>query len=287
MGEPVADLEMATALARGAARVILDVKAEARAHSKTKSDQSPVTLADLAADRLLRAGLAHTGDVVVTEESWTPATMPRGGRVWVIDPLDGTEDFVAGRPDYVVQVGLVVDGLPRLGVICQPETGVVWRGVVGDGRCERLAGDVVQSCSLPLQGTLVGTPRIAVSVSHPSALVDFVVKELGAVVVPMGSVGLKIGLLVDGGADAYVTGSKRIKVWDTCAPIAILLAAGGAVSTLEQAEVRYDGDVVHAGGLCAWGVPARSALLEPLQEALRCFAGQSQRGDPARPIKPA
>lgn len=273
MSDPAADLALATTLARDAARAILDVKTEARATSQTKSDQSPVTLADLTADRLLRAGLAYTGDVVVTEESWTDTVMPREGRVWIIDPIDGTEDFVAGRADYVVQIGLVVDGVPVLGVLCQPETGLVWRGVVGDGYCERLDGDVVTRVSLPAQGRLDHPPRIAVSVSHPSAVVDFVVGELRGVVVPMGSVGLKIAAIVDGRADAYVTASRRIKVWDTCAPAAVLLAAGGLATTLSQRALRYDGDVVHDDGMCAWGAPARASLLPGLQDALRRFAG--------------
>jgi 3'(2'), 5'-bisphosphate nucleotidase len=275
---PVSDsaaLALATTLAREAAAAILEVKTEARANKKTKSDQSPVTLADLAADKLLRAGLAATGDVVVTEETWAEPVMPRQGRVWIIDPLDGTEDFVAGRPDYVVQVALVVDGVPRLGVVCQPETGLLWRGVVGDGHCERVDGDVVVRRSLPAGGSLDHQPRLACSVSHPSALVDFVVAELGAVVVPMGSVGLKIGLLVDDGADLYLTGSNRIKVWDTCAPAAILLAAGGVVSTLSQRELRYDGDVVHDDGICCWGPVARDALLPRLHDAVARFSLKS------------
>lgn len=271
MSHPAAELTLATALARAAARAIVEVKAEARASPQTKSDQSPVTLADLAADCLIRAGLASTGDLVVTEETWTDAQMPPGGRVWIIDPVDGTEDFVAGRSDYVVQIALVVDGLPLLGVICQPETGRLWRGVNGDGYCERFDGDIVTRLCVPGEGTLVGAPRIAASISHPSAFVDFVVGVLGAVVVPIGSVGLKIGALVEGRADAYITASKRIKVWDTCAPAAVLLAAGGVVSTLSQGELRYDGAVVHDDGMCAWGAPARAALLPRLKDALRRF----------------
>ena len=266
-----ADLALATSLGRAAASAILEVKAEARSSTQVKSDQSPVTLADLTADRLIRAGLASTGDVVVTEESWTDARMPANGRVWIIDPVDGTEDFVAGRDDYVVQIGLVLDGLPRLGVICQPETGRLWRGVVGQGFCERFDGDVVTRLSLPVDGVFDGAPRVAASISHPSAFVDFVVVELGGVVVPIGSVGLKIGAMVDGRADAYLTASKRIKVWDTCAPAAVLLAAGGVVSTVSQRELRYDGDVVHDDGLCAWGAPVRTALVPRLQDALRRF----------------
>ena len=265
------DLQLATSLARAAAAAILDVKSVARGRSQLKADLSPVTVADLAADRVLRDGLASTGDIVVTEESWTEAILPPAGRVWIIDPLDGTEDFVAGRADYVVQVALIIDGRPHLGVVCQPETGRLWRGVVGDGFAERFDDDVVTRLVMPAAGVLQGPPRIAASISHPSALVDFVVGELGGVVVPVGSVGLKIGLLLDGGADAYVTASKRIKVWDTGAPAAVLLAAGGVVTTLSQRELRYDGAVLHDDGFCAWGVPAKTTLQPLLERALRLF----------------
>ncbi len=266
-----ADLEHATALTREAARAILDVKAEARASAMTKSDDSPVTAADLAADKILRAGLAVGGDTVVSEEAWKSDRMPVRGRVWVVDPIDGTEDFVRGTDDYVVQVGLVVDGRPVLGVVLQPATGKIWRAVVDDGYVEVIDGDVTTKLSLPQAGTLTSKPRLAVSVSHPSSLVDFVVAELGAVVVPVGSVGLKVGALVEGRADAYVTGSTRIKVWDTCAPVAILLAAGGVVSGLAQRPLPYDGAIVHDDGVCAWTRPAMTTLLPQLKAAIAKF----------------
>jgi 3'(2'), 5'-bisphosphate nucleotidase len=271
------DLALATRLAREAARAILAVKTEARRTSTTKTDQSPVTAADLAADAVLRAGLAATGDVVVTEETWAGAPMPLRGRVWVIDPIDGTEDFVAGSPDYVVHVGLVVDGEPRLGVVLQPETGTAWRGIV-DGaasRCERVdADDSVTALTLPVEGPLAGPPRLAMSVSHPSAVNDFVVGELGGVVVPRGSVGLKAAMIVEGRADAYVTASRRIKVWDTAAPAALVLAAGGAVSSLSQRALVYDGVVGHEDGVCMWSRPARDALASKLQAAIARVAAR-------------
>ncbi len=290
-----ADLERATALARAAAQAILDVKVEARAHRQTKADASPVTAADLAADRVLRDGLAGD-DVVVSEEAWTSTRVPASGRVWIVDPLDGTEDFVAGRPDYVVQVGLVVDGVPRLGVICQPETGRVWRGVVDDGFCESIvrdaAGvDVVTRRSLASAAAVSARPRIAVSVSHPSSLVDFIVADLDAVVVPTGSVGLKIGLLVDGGADLYVTGSRRIKVWDTLAPVAVLLAAGGVATTLTAQlsvdasgqvsgqPIDYAGDVIHGDGLCCWSAANQAAWGQRLADAVRRFESSVRSAD--------
>ena len=135
-----ADLARATRLARAAATAIVEVTEEARRVPSQKADHSPVTAADLAADRVIRAGLADTGDVVVTEETWDDRPLPATGRVWIVDPLDGTSDFIAGRDDYVVQVALVDDGVARVGVLCHPPTGTVWRGI-SDGAasmCERI-----------------------------------------------------------------------------------------------------------------------------------------------------
>jgi 3'(2'), 5'-bisphosphate nucleotidase len=273
------DVELATRVAREAAVVIRHIRDEARQSSRAKADESPVTLADLAADRVVRDGLASTGDAVVTEETWSGEPMPDRGRVWVIDPIDGTEDFVRGTADYVVQVALVVDGTPRVGVVLQPETGLVWRGVVdGDrSRCERIDVDgTTTSLSLATSGALAGAPRIAASVSHPSSFVAFVVGELGGVVIPRGSVGLKAALIVEGAADAYVTASRRIKVWDTAAPAALVLAAGGVVSGLGQRPLVYDGAVGHDDGVCMWSVPARQALRAPLADVIARFASTAR-----------
>jgi 3'(2'), 5'-bisphosphate nucleotidase len=270
-------LHALTLLCRQAAKAILEVRQQAMQNPQAKQDTSPVTLADLRADAVIRAGLANgiaaPGDHVLTEETWQEGAMPTRGRVWVVDPLDGTEDFVAGRPDYAVQIGLIKDGVPLYGVVCQPATGLVWRGHhTGDpatSRCERVEpDDTVHPLRLPESGPLPGPPRIAVSVSHPSAVVDAVVAGLGGVGVPMGSVGLKIGAIVDGRVDAYVTGSRHIKVWDTGGPAAILLAAGGAVTSLAQRPLCFTGAVAHDDGVCAWSMPARAALLDGLRLAI-------------------
>jgi 3'(2'), 5'-bisphosphate nucleotidase len=249
-----ADLVLATSCATAAARAILDVRTRARTRHDTKADASPVTEADLAADRLIRALLAVTGDVIVTEEAWTQAKVPSHGRVWIVDPLDGTRDFVAGSPDYVVQVALVVDGVPRVGVVCQPETMRTWRGVV-DGlrsRCERIDADgTVHRRVLHVDDGVPPAPRLVVSVSHPSAGIEALATQLHATVMPRGSVGLKIGALVDGEADLYATDSKHIKVWDTAAPAAILAAAGGAMTAMSGTQLRYDSDLVHNEGVLA------------------------------------
>jgi 3'(2'), 5'-bisphosphate nucleotidase len=247
------DLLLATRTALDAARAIIAVRTSARTQHDTKSDDSPVTAADLAADRTIRAGLAVTGDVIVTEETWTGERLPPRGRVWVIDPLDGTRDFVAGSPDYVVQIALVIDGVPRVGVVCQPETMRLWRGIVGDlSRCERVEPDgSMHACVLDVGDNVPAHPRLVVSVSHPSPGIDALAAAVGATVIPRGSVGLKIAALVDGEADAYVTDSHHIKVWDTAAPAAVLVAAGGSMTSLGGTVLRYDGPILHDDGVLA------------------------------------
>ena len=268
------DLDLATSLARDAAVVILNERATARNAPKQKADDSPVTAADLAADAVIRAGLARArpDDLVVTEESYSGDRMPAGGRAWIVDPIDGTSDFVAGTADYVVQIALVEDGAATVGVILQPETGIIWRGVAREGarRCERLNGDHVTPLALRADDALPARPRFCISVSHPSAVVDFVTGELGADVLGIGSVGLKIGAIVDGRADAYVTGSRRIKVWDTAAPAAVFASVGGVLTNLSAKPLRYDGAVLHDDGVAALSLAARP-LWPRIDEAVRRF----------------
>jgi 3'(2'), 5'-bisphosphate nucleotidase len=267
------ELALASDLAKKAGDAILEVRAHAIAFSSLKSDDSPVTAADLAADAVIREGLAATGDAIVTEETWKDGEIRKHERAWFVDPIDGTEDFIKQSRDYVVQIGLCVDGAPALGVLYQPETGLLWRGIVADRRCERVeAGRVlprtVAGRALPAK------PRIAISVSHPSAVVDFVTQQLGGVAVWRGSVGLKVALIVDDEADAYVTASQRIKVWDTCAPAAVLLAAGGVVTTLAGAPLAYEGPAAHTGGVCMWTPAARNDISSRVDEAVRRFRGR-------------
>lgn len=267
-----ADLELATRLAVDAGRAIQAQQAEARAHPTLKSDESPVTAADLASDRVIREGLAGLGDPIVTEETWRGASIGKHARAWFVDPIDGTEDFIAGRPDYCVQIGLCVDGRPALGVLHQPATGCTWRALVAEGLCEAIdARGVTHRRRVDTRG-LPQRPRIAISVSHPSEVVDFIVEELGGVPVPKGSVGLKVGLIVDGEADAYLTASRRIKVWDTCGPAAVLLAAGGVVTSLREEPLSFEGAAAHDAGVCAWTPAARAALLPSVQDAVARFS---------------
>lgn len=277
------ELETATRLAQEAAAEILRVRQRARTSAQEKADdQGPVTEADLAADALISAGLrsAFPRDRVVTEETWKVGEdIGSAGRIWFVDPLDGTQDFIAGTADYAVMIGLVVDGKAVMGVVAQPETGLVWRAVNHEPAfCERIEPDggrvPVSISKAPLNEDV---PRATISRSHPSRMVTFLAEHLGITTVVKGSVGLKIALIIDGGAEMYLSASTRIKVWDTAAPQALIEAAGGEMEGLRGEEVRYDGAAAHASGIRAWTPAARKKIVDRIPNALQAWRAHQSR----------
>lgn len=257
------DLAPLVALARAAGRAILDVAELARGAPTMKSmEQGPVTEADLAADRVVREGLAalFPDDTIVTEETWrVDRDVDATGRVWFVDPLDGTREFVDGRDEYAVMIGLVDDGTPTVGVVHQPETGVTWAGDARRGCAFRIDDDGAWHAR-DLRGATAGPRlRVAVSRSHSSEVADAISEALDADVVLHGSVGLKAALLVDDVVDAYVSGSRRIKMWDTAGPAAIVAAAGGAFTALDGTPLAYRGPPAHGAGVRALSPAATGA----------------------------
>lgn len=268
------ELEVTERLAREAAQAILDVRERARANPEQKAGgQGPVTEADLAADKVLREGLraAFPGDVVITEETWeTGSAIETGPRTWFCDPLDGTEEFVRGREDYAVMVGLCIGGVPKLGVVAAPESGKVWRALVDEGRCERVDADGSVT-ALDVRDRAIGDtgPVVALSRSHPGRLTDYVADLVQGQAKKRGSVGLKMAMIIDGEADLYLTGSRRIKVWDTAGPSALLMAAGGIVNGLDGGPLQYVDKAAHTSGVRGWTPAAKELLEERVDHAIR------------------
>src|SRR5205085_4384507 len=156
--------------------------------SGDKADGSPVTEADLAADRVIGEGLARLFPEVQTlsEERSHLARLPASASFFLIDPLDGTKEFIAGRDEFTVNLALVTDGVPLLGIVGAPALGLIWRGLVGHG-AERLAiRDGVIGAGQPIRtraAPAAGAPWIAaVSRSHADARTDaFIAAHAGAV----------------------------------------------------------------------------------------------------------
>jgi 3'(2'), 5'-bisphosphate nucleotidase len=257
------ELSEAARLAREAGRIILDLYGDDIAvQYKTKSD--PVTEADRKANDFLVAGLKKVfpDDGIVAEELPDVSDAARGGRVWYVDPLDGTKEFVARNGEFAVMIGLTIDAESVLGVVYQPVADKLYTGVVASqeafvetgGRRERLQ---VSDTADPAELTLV------VSRSHRGEATDRVVQELGIRhEMKSGSVGLKVGLLAERKADLYVHLSDKSSAWDACGPEAILRAAGGRFAKLSGDPYRYAStDVQNHGGILACNAAAYEAVL--------------------------
>lgn len=226
------------ALARRAGEVVLEVYAAGPA-VRTKADASPVTEADERAEALIVEGLAALAPEVpiVAEEAACAGRVPDAGeRFWLVDPLDGTREFVQRNGEFTVNIALVEHGRPVLGVVLVPVTGVLYAGARGLGaHREDAAGARAIACRLPPPEGLT----VLASRSHgdEAALAAFLQGRRVAAVTHAGS-SLKFGLLAEGAADLYPRWGRTME-WDTAAGHAVLAAAGGEVLDLAGVPLRY------------------------------------------------
>jgi 3'(2'), 5'-bisphosphate nucleotidase len=209
-----------------------------------KRDGSPVTEADLAADRIIADGLARlVPDIpALSEERVHQARPPFRGSFFLIDPLDGTKEFVAGRAEFTVNLALVTHGTPLLGIIGAPALGCLWRGLVGRG-AERLRFDETgKGWPEPIHTRPLPNPGeawvAAVSRSHSDARTEaFVESRPGAVREKLGSA-VKFGSIAEGRADIYPRLGPTSE-WDVAAGHAVVTAAGGKVTDEKGRPLRF------------------------------------------------
>jgi 3'(2'), 5'-bisphosphate nucleotidase len=231
-------LALATRLARSAAAAILTVR-DAGFAVERKDDQSPVTAADRLAEGIILEGLrAATPDIpaVAEEESSEGVIMSVGNRFWSVDPLDGTREFAAGRDHYTVNIGLVVDGRPHLGVVAIPATGEVFSGIVGQGAWKEDATGhrAIAARQAPASGITVFASR---HYSGDPRLAAFLGDRAVAEIIEIGSA-VKICRLAEGVGDLYPRFGRTME-WDTAAPEAVLRAAGGRCTQFDGTLLEY------------------------------------------------
>jgi 3'(2'), 5'-bisphosphate nucleotidase len=234
-----------TALVSKAAAVIMAVD-PGSASRRAKSDLSPVTEADEAAEAVLLAGLAQLfpGLPVVSEEAAAQSTPPPpGANFLLVDPLDGTREFLAGRGEFTVNVALIVDGRPTLGLVAAPALELIWRGVVGRG-AQRLrlapgaAPGAAQEVAAIRARPRPEQPVAVVSRSHlDPETVAYLAAVPGVERLVSGS-SVKFCRLAEGSADLYPRLAPTCE-WDIAAGHAVLVAAGGAVTAPDGSPLIY------------------------------------------------
>lgn len=270
------ELSVAVALAREAGAAIMSFY-EGPLHIEQKSDagdREPVTQADKVANELVVSGLTSEfpNDGILAEESIDTTRRLGKLRVWMVDPLDGTNGFIDGNGDFAVQIGLAEEGRPVVGVVYQPVTGVLYRAVAGGGSWIERAGQEAVQARVSDQ-TNIQAMRLAASRSHRSPRMDKVVKAFGVKQeVRRGSVGIKVGLIIERQCDLYIHLSPRTKQWDTCAPEVILTEAGGEMSDLFGLPIEYNSpEVQNQNGLVATNRVAHQEIIAKLAPLLEQF----------------
>ena len=273
------ELRVACDLARTAGAAILE-HYDGPLHIKQKNyddDVEPVTQADTIANDLIVTGLKREfpGDGMLAEESIDTKRRLEKSRVWMVDPLDGTNGFIDGNGDFAVQIGLAEDGRCVLGVVYQPLTDMLYRAIRGGGTWIERPEFAPEQAQVSAKQSL-SEMRLAASRSHRSPRMNRVVTHLGFQdEVQRGSVGIKIGLLVEQQCDVYIHLSPRTKQWDTCAPEVILTEAGGRITDLFGYPLNYNvPDVQNRNGLVASNGVAHDQIIETLAPLLSEFGRQ-------------
>jgi 3'(2'), 5'-bisphosphate nucleotidase len=253
-----------TSIATHAAATILDLASKAVV--RHKADGSPVTAADEAAEAIIGEGLkrlAPAVPVIAEEEAARQKPKPPvGGSYFLVDPLDGTREFIAGRAEYTINIALMTEGAPLLGLICAPALGALWRGVVGRGAARiSLASPTEAPTPIHTRPRPKGDTVVMISRSHLDAHTKSLVDGLpGAKLVPSGS-SIKFCRLAEGTADLYPRLAPTHD-WDIAAGHAILKAAGGRVTAPDGTPLTYGTNDLLIPAFLAWGDPAGAVSIK-------------------------
>ncbi len=224
----------------------------------------PVTVADRQSNDLIVKTLTERfpGDSILAEETpVTDQTWRTAERCWIVDPLDGTSDFVKGRVGFAVMIGLCVRGEPVLGVVNVPKAGRMFLGLVGEGAEEEREGErhTLKTSARAETSEL----RVIASIAHRDEALETMLTALEpAETLSVGSVGYKVGKICADEADLYVAPTSHISLWDTCGPQAILHAAGGRFLDTDGNPLVYTGPgLKHARGLLATNGASADAVV--------------------------
>jgi len=266
------ELAVAKQLALDAGAILMDYYVRSIAID-WKKPGDPVTAADRDASELIVSNLAREfpDHAILSEEAPDNLKRLEASHVWMIDPMDGTREFIDHRDEFAVQIGLVVDGIPSVGVVYQPTTKKLFYSAIGLGAFLDSNGSTI-----PLhvsRNETASTLTIAVSRSHHSRRVDAIRERLG---IPnefrTGSVGLKVGALCEGHAHLYIHTSDRTNVWDTCGPDAILREAGGRMTDIANQPLQYNvREVRNPNGLVASNGVIHDRAIKATQFVLETF----------------
>ncbi len=243
--------------------------------SQNSNYSEPVTKADIASSNLILESLGKEfpKDAFLSEEEPDDTQLRiNSNRVWIIDPLDGTKGFINKEGDFAVQIALIENGIPVLGIVFQPVNQLLYSAVKGKGA-------TLSDSSGKLAKLLVSNKThfsnmiLASSRAHRNPRMDTLINRFNFKdEIRHGSVGLKVGLLAQSKADIYIHLSPYTKFWDSAAPQVIIEEAGGEMTDLFGKKIDYTlADIQNHNGLIATNGTAHDAAIETLRPILAEF----------------
>lgn len=208
-----------------------------------KEDKSPITEADRSANRIIEKHLRGTGYPILSEESADDVSARRSSqRVWIVDPLDGTQDFVEKTGDFVIMIGLVEEGRPILGVCFAPAYNKLYFAAKGQGAFITHNGETARLSVSDVAE--ISDARVVVSRSHYSDKIKHMLEGFDHNKAKRaGSNGLKIGMVAEGSADVFFNPTHKMGEWDQCAPHIILEEAGGKITDMDGQALVYNKEI--------------------------------------------
>ena len=203
-----------------------------------KTDNSPVTEADLASEEILLSGLRTTEPGIISEETGlVPGSTDN--KYWIVDPLDGTQDFIDQTGEFSIMVGLLDEGTPRMGVVFAPAKEKLWFAIENEG-AYLVENGTKTRIQVAGKNNLANYVLIA-SRNHFSSRDEAIARQMGVKdITRMGSLGIKFCATGEGQADLVYYTTDRLGIWDCCAPQVILKEAGGEVFDLRGKKLFYD-----------------------------------------------
>ena len=267
------DLQLAIDSARAGGKVLLDFYQRKNYEVYTKADKSPVTDADMASDKLLHELLAAGSSyAILSEEGEKSDERLARDSLWIVDPLDGTRDFVARTDQFCVIIGLARRGVPVLGAVYAPVQDVMYFAESGGGAWKQV-GAVASVRFRVSEVADLGAARLLVNQLNVKPEILKAAEGMGIKhFLSGGGMGLKLCALAEGAADVHFNGYKNLAEWDTCAPEIILLEAGGEITDLQGGRLGYNAvDIYRGRGTLATNGVLHKAMvagLAPYREGL-------------------
>ena len=203
-----------------------------------KEGNQPLTEADLASNNILQKELSQFGFPILSEESQDDKIRLKSEFVWIIDPLDGTSDFIQKTDEFCVMIGLVKENKVILGVVYEPVIKRFYYAKKGDGAFFEQDGRV-RKIEVSAEDDF-RKMKILVSRNHLKDAELKLTEKLNLSKIPQGSAGLKIVKVASGEGEIYINSSNKTSEWDTCAGVAILNEAGGKITDMQGNEILYN-----------------------------------------------